>query len=69
MGHGLEIRDGRAATEPATVRFGPMHAIIDNLRMGMAVPPQLRRGAEPDRRIENLSMNRDTMSWNQSRGK
>jgi hypothetical protein len=39
MGRGLEIRDDRAHTEPAEVRFGPIHAIIDNLRMG--TPPPL----------------------------
>jgi hypothetical protein len=34
MGHGPEIRDDRAGIEPAKVVFGPLHAIIDNLRMG-----------------------------------
>jgi len=40
MGHGNEIRDNRADTEPAQVVLGPMHAIIDNLRMGASqLPP------------------------------
>jgi hypothetical protein len=34
MGHGPEIRDEDAHMEPAQVRFGPIRAIIDNLRMG-----------------------------------
>jgi hypothetical protein len=39
MGHGLEIRDELHGVEPAQVVFGPMRAIIDNLRMG-SVPGQ-----------------------------
>ncbi len=34
MGHGSEIRDEKAHVEPAQVVFGPLHAVIDNLRMG-----------------------------------
>jgi hypothetical protein len=37
MGRAQEIRDDRTHVEPATVNFGPLHAIIDNLRMGTAV--------------------------------
>ena len=37
MGHGPEIRDLR--TEPATVKLGPIHATIDNLRMSAERPP------------------------------
>jgi hypothetical protein len=64
MGHGLEIRDDHAGTEPATVRFGPIRAIIDNLRMGTVAHPQ---PLEPGRRIENLSMIRGVGPWNQVR--
>lgn len=34
MGRGPEIRDDRSSVEPAVIRFGPIHAVIDNLRMG-----------------------------------
>jgi hypothetical protein len=41
MGHGLDIRDELHGVEPAHIVFGPMRAIIDNLRMGSApaLPP------------------------------
>jgi len=38
MGHGLEIRDEGVGIEPAQEVFGPIHAIIDNLRMGKPPP-------------------------------
>ena len=38
MGHGIEIRNHRDGTEPAVVTFGPMRAIIDNLRMSASSP-------------------------------
>jgi hypothetical protein len=42
MGRAQEIRDDRTHVEPAQVRFGPLHAIIDNLRMGTSAPAQQR---------------------------
>jgi hypothetical protein len=46
MGRAQEIRDDHTHMEPAEVRFGPMHAIIDNLRMGTSptLPPGEPRG-------------------------
>ncbi|MGD1072144.1 MAG: glycoside hydrolase domain-containing protein [Bryobacteraceae bacterium] len=56
MGHGLEIRDDRTLVEPAKVTFGPMHAIIDNLRMGTSSSPQPREtGFESERRLDTVS--------------
>lgn len=38
MGRAQQIRDDRSRAEPAEVKFGPIRAIIDNLRMGMSPP-------------------------------
>jgi hypothetical protein len=38
MGRAQEIRDDHPRAEPAEVKFGPIHAIIDNLRMGISPP-------------------------------
>jgi hypothetical protein len=39
MGRGEDIRDEQRHVEPGVVTFGPVHAIIDNLRMGASTDP------------------------------
>ena len=58
MGRGLEIRDERTRTEPATVKFGPLHATIDNLSMGASAPSVTRdsSGGTPEHRRRSASL-------------